>query len=224
MAGCGCSKNVQFDGLSAGYKRILWIVIAINAVMFVVETGASIVSQSMALRADALDFLGDSLTYSITLLAIGHSLRWRASAALFKGATLALMGLWVLGSTLYRTLVLGLPNEMIMGSVAMVAFTANLTSALLLLKYRNGDSNVRSVWLCSRNDAIGNLAALLAAGMVYTTQSPWPDLIVAFAMALLFLHSAWLILRQAIAEIRQASAEASEMSACSMNEENQNDR
>jgi len=203
MAGCGCNSNVQFDGVSAEYKRILWIVIAINVVMFVVETGASIASQSMALRADALDFLGDSLTYSITLLAIGHSLRWRASAALFKGVTLALMGLWVLGSTLYRTLVLEIPNEMIMGSVAMMAFTANLISALLLLKYRNGDSNVRSVWLCSRNDAIGNLAALLAAGAVFATQSPWPDLIVAFAMALLFLHSASLILRQAIAELRQ---------------------
>ncbi|MGI1669605.1 MAG: cation transporter [Neptuniibacter sp.] len=203
MAGCGCNSNVQFDGVSVEYKRILWIVIAINVVMFVVETGASIASQSMALRADALDFLGDSLTYSITLLAIGHSLRWRASAALFKGITLALMGLWVLGSTLYRTLVLEIPNEMIMGSVAMMAFTANLISALLLLKYRNGDSNVRSVWLCSRNDAIGNLAALLAAGAVFATQSPWPDLIVAFAMALLFLHSASLILRQAIAELRQ---------------------
>ena len=203
MAGCGCNSNVQFDGVSAEYKRILWIVIAINVVMFVVEMGASIASQSMALRADALDFLGDSLTYSITLLAIGHSLRWRASAALFKGITLALMGLWVLGSTLYRTLVLEIPNEMIMGSVAMMAFTANLISALLLLKYRNGDSNVRSVWLCSRNDAIGNLAALLAAGAVFATQNPWPDLIVAFAMALLFLHSASLILRQAIAELRQ---------------------
>ncbi len=203
MAGCGCNSNVQFDGVSTEYKRILWIVIAINVVMFVVETGASIASQSMALRADALDFLGDSLTYTITLLAIGHSLRWRASAALFKGITLALMGLWVLGSTLYRTLVLEIPNEMIMGSVAMMAFTANLISALLLLKYRNGDSNVRSVWLCSRNDAIGNLAALLAAGAVFATQSPWPDLIVAFAMALLFLHSASLILRQAIAELRQ---------------------
>lgn len=203
MAGCGCSSNVQFDGVSAEYKRILWIVIAINVVMFVVEMGASIASQSMALRADALDFLGDSLTYSITLLAIGHSLRWRASAALFKGITLAFMGLWVLGSTLYRTLVLEIPNEMIMGSVAMMAFTANLISAVLLLKYRNGDSNVRSVWLCSRNDAIGNLAALLAAGAVFATQNPWPDLIVAFAMALLFLHSAWLILHQAIAELRQ---------------------
>lgn len=219
MAGCGCGENVQFDGVSTGYKHILWVVIAINVVMFTVETGASIVAQSMALRADALDFLGDSLTYSITLLAIGHSLRWRASAALFKGATLAVMGLWVFGSTLYRSFVLGLPNEIVMGSVAMIAFMANLTSALLLLKYRNGDSNVRSVWLCSRNDAIGNLAVLLAAGVVFTTQSPWPDLFVAFAMALLFLHSAWLILRQAIGELRQTLTETSEPSSCSVGQE-----
>jgi len=219
MAGCGCGENVQFDGISTGYKRILWVVIAINVVMFTVETGASIVAQSMALRADALDFLGDSLTYSITLLAIGHSLRWRASAALFKGATLAVMGLWVFSSTLYRSFVLGLPNEIVMGSVAMMAFMANLTSALLLLKYRNGDSNVRSVWLCSRNDAIGNLAVLLAAGVVFTTQSPWPDLFVAFAMALLFLHSAWLILRQAIGELRQTLTETSEPSSCSIGQE-----
>jgi len=219
MAGCGCGENVQFDGVSTGYKHILWVVIAINVVMFTVETGASIVAQSMALRADALDFLGDSLTYSITLLAIGHSLRWRASAALFKGATLAVMGLWVFSSTLYRSFVLGLPNEIVMGSVAMMAFMANLTSALLLLKYRNGDSNVRSVWLCSRNDAIGNLAVLLAAGVVFTTQSPWPDLFVAFAMALLFLHSAWLILRQAIGELRQTLTETSEPSSCSVGQE-----
>lgn len=223
MAGCSCSKNIQFDGVSAEYKRILWIVIAINVVMFVVETGASIASQSMALRADALDFLGDSLTYSITLLAIGHSLRWRASAALFKGVSLALMGLWVLGSTFYHSFILGLPNEVIMGSVAMMAFLANLTSALLLLKYRNGDSNVRSVWLCSRNDAIGNLAALLAAGMVYTTQSPWPDLIVAFAMALLFLHSAWLILRQTLEEFRQTATTTVEIPSSSMHKEKQHE-
>mgnify|MGYP003650266674 FL=1 len=202
MAGCGCDSNVQFDGVSKSYIRILWIIIAINAVMFFIETAGSYVSDSMALQADALDFLGDSLTYTITLIAIGHTLRWRASAAMFKGITLALMGSWVLGSTLYRVFVLGIPNEMIMGSVALLAFVANLTSALLLLKYRNGDSNVRSVWLCSRNDAIGNLAVMIAAGAVYGTQSQWPDLIVAFLMAVLFLHSATLIIRQALGELK----------------------
>lgn len=206
MAGCDCNSNDQFDGLSDRYKRVLWIVIAINLLMFLVEFAASVISGSMALRADALDFLGDSFTYTITLLAIGHSLRWRASAALFKGLTLLALGIWVLGSTLYRVYILGVPNEFIMGSVALVAFCANLISALLLLKYRNGDSNVRSVWLCSRNDAINNLGVMLAAGAVFLTQSHWPDLIVAIVMASLFIHSAFLIIRQALAELESVRA------------------
>ncbi|MEH6648404.1 MAG: cation transporter [Motiliproteus sp.] len=208
MAGCGCTNNVKFDGLSARYKTILWVVIAINALMFLVEGSASVVSNSMALSADALDFLGDSLTYGLTLLAIGHSLRWRASAALFKGVTLAVMGVVVLASTLYRVLLLEQPNEMIMGSVALLAFGANLFCALLLMRYRNGDANVRSVWLCSRNDAIGNIAVLIAALTVHQVQSPWPDLLVAALMAGLFLHSATLILRQAMAEFRSTQATA----------------
>lgn len=218
MAGCGCENNLKFDGLSKSYITVLWVIIAINAVMFFVEMGASITSQSMALRADALDFLGDSMTYTITLLAIGHTLHWRASAAIFKGVTLAIMGLWVMGSTAYRIFILGTPNELIMGSVALLAFTANLTSALLLLKYRNGDSNVRSVWLCSRNDAIGNLAVMLAAGAVYLTQSHWPDLLVAFLMAALFLHSATLILRQAVGELRASREDGDANNSCSLNE------
>jgi Co/Zn/Cd efflux system component len=218
MAGCGCESNLKFDGVSRQYKTVLWIIIAINAVMFFVEFGASVASNSMSLRADALDFLGDSLTYSITLLAIGHSLHWRASAALFKGLTLVLMGLWVLGSTLHRVFILGIPNEFIMGSVAMIAFSANVISALLLLKYRNGDSNVRSVWLCSRNDAIGNLAVMIAAGVVYATQSQWPDLIVAFLMAALFLHSASLIIRQAVMELRSTRVSNLEAPICEISQ------
>ena len=183
----------------------MWIVIAINGAMFLFETGASLAADSMALRADALDFLGDTLTYGITLVAIGHSLRWRASAAMFKGLTLLLMGLWVLGSTFYRVVVLGAPNEMIMGSVAALAFAANMVSVLLLLRYRDGDANVRSVWLCSRNDAIGNLAVMVAAAAVYYTQTQWPDLVVALLMAMLFLHSASLIIRQARVELANSS-------------------
>lgn len=205
MAGCSCENNVKFDGMSKSYKNILWVVIGVNFVMFLVEIVASITSESMALRADALDFFGDSLTYTITLLAIGHSLRWRASAAMFKGLSLAVMGLWVFGSTLHRVFILGIPNEMIMGWVALIAFSANVMSALLLLKYRDGDSNIRSVWLCSRNDAIGNLAVMLAAIGVYFTRSDWPDLIVAFLMAGLFLHSSTLIIQQARNELRAAS-------------------
>ena len=219
MAGCGCESNLKFDGVSRQYKTVLWVVIAINAVMFLVEMGASFTAKSMALRADALDFLGDSLTYSITLLAIGHSLHWRASAAMFKGLTLAAMGVWVLVSTLHRVFILGIPNELVMSSVAIIAFSANVFSVILLQKYRNGDANVRSVWLCSRNDAIGNLAVLMAAGVVYVTQSQWPDLIVAFLMAALFLHSATLIIRQALAELRYTRAGYSEPSVCELSEQ-----
>lgn len=208
MAGCSCGQTAKFDGMSDAYKRILWIVIAMNAGMFLVEMSASWWSRSLALQADALDFLGDSMTYTITLLAIGHSLKWRASAALFKGATLFVMGGWVLGATLYRVFVLGAPDELIMGGVAVAALGVNLTSALLLMRYKDGDANVRSVWLCSRNDAIGNVAVLLAAVAVGYTQSAWPDLLVAFLMAGLFLHSASLILRQAWREWHENRLEA----------------
>ncbi|MFT5659096.1 MAG: cation diffusion facilitator family transporter [Gammaproteobacteria bacterium] len=198
---CGCDSNVPFDGVSQEYKKVLWIVIAINIVMFGVEMSASLISNSVALRADSLDFLGDSLTYCISLIAIGHSLKWRASAALFKGFTLLALGLWVLASTVYQTFILGVPNEFIMGTVAFTAFAANIISALLLYKFREGDANVRSVWLCSRNDAINNIAVMIAAAVVYLTQSQWPDLIVAFIMATLFLRSSYLIFRQALGEL-----------------------
>ncbi len=184
---------------------ILLIVIGINAVMFVIEYSAGLFARSMALQADALDFLGDTLTYGITLLAIGRTVRWRAYSAIFKGLTLLIMGLCVMGSTLYRVVVLGIPNEMILGSVAALALAANATSVLLLMRYRDGDANVRSVWLCSRNDAIGNVAVIIAAVVVHQLQSPWPDLLVAFLMALLFLHAAYLITRQARAEMLEES-------------------
>lgn len=210
MAGC-CDQNVSFDGSSPAYRRVLWIVIAINAVMFVVEMSAGAAAGSKALQADALDFLGDTLTYGISLYVIGKSVRMRATAALMKGVSLALMGVGVLGWTIYHTFVLGVPNAMVMSGVAFLAFAANVVSALLLLKFRDGDSNVRSVWLCSRNDAIGNVAVIAAAGVVMLTGSAWPDLIVAAAMATLFLQSSIKIIRQATTELRleRADAEAS---------------
>lgn len=202
MSGCGCSDDVKFDGLSAAYKRALWGVIAINATMFVVEIAAGMLAGSQALKADALDFLGDTLTYSITLLVIGMPLVWRARAALFKGLSLGAMGIWVLGSTAYHVLVLGVPQAEVMGAIGFLALIANMTSVLLLLKYRDGDANVRSVWLCSRNDAIGNFAVILAASGVWATGTAWPDLIVAGIMASLFLWSSAQIVRQALGELR----------------------
>jgi len=202
MSGSCCGSDTKFDGVSQAYKRILWIVIGINASMFGIEIVAGFAAQSQALFADALDFLGDSLTYGISLLVIGKALHLRTKAALFKGFTLVVMGLWVLGSTCYRVFILSTPTAFIMGGIGALALVANLTSLMLLLKYRDGDANVRSVWLCSRNDAIGNVIVMIAASGVWATHSAWPDLLVAGIMALLFLTSAIQILRQAMAEIK----------------------
>ncbi len=191
-----------FDGTDPRYRRILWVVIAINAAMFAIETVAGRLAGSQALQADALDFLGDTLTYGLSLAVIGQSLRVRSSAALLKGASLFLMGLWVFASTLWQVLVFGLPRAEFMGAIGFMALAANLASVLLLARYKDGDANVRSVWLCSRNDAIGNVVVMIAAALVWWLASPWPDLVVAFIMAGLFLHSAQLILRQAIREWR----------------------
>jgi len=216
MAGCSCEQNEPFTGLSNGYKKVLVWIIGINFSLFLIEIFSSHIANSMALRADALDFLGDSVTYTISLLAIAWAPTKRAWVAVLKGLILALMGLWVLASSAYRILVLGLPNETLMGAIAILAFSANLFSALLLMRYREGDANVRSVWLCSRNDAIGNLGVLLAAVLVGVFASPWPDLLVAFLMAALFLHSSSLILRQASKELSRLKAAPSVSSDTSL--------
>jgi len=205
MSGSCCAEQPRFDGMSVGFKRALWIVIAINAVMFAVEMTAGALAGSQALKADALDFLGDTVTYAISLFVIGRSVTARASAALFKGLGLAAMGVWVLGSTLWQVFVIGQPNPSVMGAVGVLALAANLASVLVLLRYRDGDSNVRSVWVCSRNDAIGNVAVIAAAGLVAFTGTAWPDLVVAALMAGLFLWSAVQIIRQATVEMRQDS-------------------
>jgi len=204
MSGACCGEEPRFEGLSTAYRRVLWLVIAINGSMFLTETAAGWLAGSVALQADALDFLGDSLTYGISLLVIGRPARWRASAALLKGFSLGVMGLWVLGYTAYRVLVLGVPDAAVMGAIGLLVLAANVASALLLFRFREGDANVRSVWLCSRNDAIGNVAVVGAAGLVALTGTAWPDLAVAAIMALLFLGSASQIVRQSIGELRAA--------------------
>jgi Co/Zn/Cd efflux system component len=201
-----CGNDAIFDGMSSSYKRALWAVVSINAGMFVLEAGAGIFAGSQALQADALDFLGDSVTYALSLFVLGMPLVWRARAALLKGVSLGAMGLWVLGSTGYHVMVLGVPKAEVMGAVGLLALAANLTSVLLLFRFREGDANVRSVWLCSRNDAIGNLAVIFAASGVFATGSAWPDLVVAAIMASLFLWSSLLIVRQAIGELSHRPA------------------
>src|SRR6185436_17840002 len=202
MSASCCGHNATFEGLSADYRRRLWAVIAINAAMFFVEMGAGALAGSQALQADALDFAADAATYGISLAVIGSALRVRAWAALAKGLSLTLIGLWVFGATAYHVLVLGVPRAEVMGVVGFLALAANVASVMILARYRDGDANVRSVWLCSRNDAIGNVAVMIAAVGVWGTASKWPDLIVAAIMAGLFLWSSSQILRQSWRELR----------------------
>jgi cation diffusion facilitator family transporter len=197
-----CGHNATFEGLSADYKRRLWLVVAINGAMFIVEMIAGALSGSQALQADALDFLGDTVTYGLSLAVIGASLKVRASTALAKGVSLSLMGLWVMGSTIWHVFVVGVPRAEVMGVVGVMALVANVASVLILMRYKDGDANVRSVWLCSRNDAIGNIIVMAAAVGVWGTATKWPDLAVAAIMAGLFLSSSWQIVRQSLAELR----------------------
>lgn len=190
------------------YRRIMWAVLAVNAAMFLIEAGAGLGAKSVALQADALDFLADAATYGITLFVLPMAIRWRARAALVKGASMALFGLWVLGATAYNAFLLDAPDALVMGSVGVLALLANLFCALLLFRFRGGDSNKRSAWLCSRNDVLGNLAVIVAAGGVSATGTAWPDLAVALIMAALWVHAAVQIIRQAIAELRPAPAAA----------------
>lgn len=201
MPGC-CGNDAKFDGVSAEYKRRLWLVIAINALMFFVEMGAGRLAQSQALQADALDFLGDALTYGLSLAVIGSSIAVRTNAALFKGVSLLAVSAWVFGSTVHRVFYVDVPTAEIMGWIGLAALVANCASVFLLMSYKDGDANVRSVWLCSRNDAIGNIAVMFAALGVWGTASSWPDLLVAGAMAALFLSSAIHIIKQSLDERR----------------------
>lgn len=186
---------------SAAFRRIVRIVLGLNAAMFVVETIAAQLAGSLSLQADALDFAGDSATYSISLAVIGYSATIRARAALFKGAVLGTFALFVLGGAIWRTFVAGTPEAATMGVIGILALATNVTAALLLTRFRNGDANVRSVWLCSRNDAIGNIAVLFAAVLVAVTGTKWADLGVAAIMASLFLNTSVQILRQAQKEL-----------------------
>ncbi len=206
-AGCG-HEHGPFDGMSDTYKRRLWLVILINATMFAVEMTAGQMARSQALQADALDFFADAVTYGISLAVIGASLKVRSMAAAAKGISLFFMGLWVFGSTIWRVFYDGMPEAPVMGVIGFMALAANVSSVLLLMNYKDGDANVRSVWLCSRNDAIGNVIVMIAALGVWGTATAWPDLAVAFIMAGLFLNSSTQILWQSWQEWKAGGAEA----------------
>lgn len=190
--------------ITSAYKRALWIVVALNVGYGVVEIIGGFIAGSQALKADALDFLGDGLITFLGLLAIGWSLAWRARSALIQGVFLGALGVGVLATTAYRVLVLYQPEAELMGLFGLVALVINVAAAAVLIPHRKGDANVRAVWLFSRNDALGNLAVVIAAGLVAWTGTPWPDLAVAVVIAGLFLQSSWSIVRDALRDLREA--------------------
>jgi Co/Zn/Cd efflux system component len=193
-----------FEGLDGEYKRRLILVTAVNVGMFLVEMTAGQLAGSQALKADALDFFADGATYVLSFWAIGKPLATRAGAAFAKGLSLLAIGLWVAATTLYQFFVFGIPEAQVMSVIGLLALAANLGSVWLLLPYKDGDANVRSVWLCSRNDAIGNVAVVVAAGFVMILHNGVPDLIVAGVMSALFLSSASQILVQSYTEWQHA--------------------
>lgn len=206
MAGRCCGGCETPPTKDQAWQRVLWIALGLNASMFTVEIAAGVAAHSAALRADALDFLGDAANYAISLGVAGLALRWRARAALLKGASLALLGLWVLGSTVWIALSGALPVVETMGTIGVLALIANLACAVMLWRHRDGDANRRSVWICSRNDAIGNIAVVAAALGVFGTGTAWPDIAVAAILAVLGVSGGWQIIRQARDELRAATA------------------
>ena len=185
------------EPIPSGYRRVLWIAL-------VVEIGGGLAAGSVALLADAIDFFGDAATYGLSLAVLAHGAASRARAALFKAGSMALFGVIVLGRAAWAAVEGGPPEPMTMGVIGALALAANFGVALLLYAYREGDANMRSVWLCTRNDAIGNVAVLLAALGVFGTGTRWPDLLVAAVMAGLALSAGLSVLRQARQELAGA--------------------
>jgi Co/Zn/Cd efflux system component len=191
------------------YRRVLWLAFAINGGMFLTELIAGLAAGSASLQADALDFLSDAANYGISLSVVGLTLVWRARAAMMKGLSMGLLGVWVASNTFYHALMGTLPHAEVMGAIGALALLANGGVALMLYRYRCGDSNMRSVWICSRNDALGNLAVMLAALGVFGTRTGWPDVVVAGVMAVLSLWGAGQIINQASKELRKVREEQS---------------
>lgn len=183
------------------YRTILWIALVVNAAMFLIEIGAGLQAGSLSLLADAVDFAGDAMNYAVSLAVLASALAWRARAAILKAVSMMGFGLYVLGAAVWSVWNGEVPQAMTMGAVALLALLANVAVAWMLYAFREGDANMRSVWLCSRNDAIGNVAVFLAALGVFGTGSAWPDLAVASLMAALALHGGWTVLRQAKDEL-----------------------
>lgn len=202
---CACRGDQKRAAVEPAYRRALWIVVVLNLGFGLVEMVGGFIARSQALKADALDFLGDGSITLIGLLALGWAARTRSKVALAQGWFLALLGLGVLGTAVGRIMSVRPPEAELMGGLGVLGLLVNVSAALALRPFRDGgDANARAIWLFSRNDALANIAVVITAGFVYWLQSAWPDLVVASAIALLFLHSAWEIIRDARHELMEA--------------------
>jgi Co/Zn/Cd efflux system component len=203
MSGCGCGseKTTTAEAVDPRYRRVLWIAFGINAAMFVVEVAASLIAGSVALQADALDFFGDAMNYGVSLVVLGMALKWRARVALGKGIVMGCFGVWVLALAVHHAVAGGLPQAEVMSGIGILALACNVAVALMLFRFRGGDSNQLSVWLCSRNDAIANVAIILAGVGVWATGTNWPDIAVGAVIAALGLSGAYQVIGQAIGEV-----------------------
>jgi len=199
--GCGAGAD-EADG-APEYVRALWIVVVLNGAMFLVGGAVAFFGRSVSVQADALDFLGDTVATGVGVVLIGAAAQVRNRVAFWQGAALGGLGLFTLGSALWRAIFAVIPAATAMGLYGVVGLIINVTSALLLLSHRDGDATARAVWLYSRNDAIGNIAVLAASGAVAWTGSRWPDVVVGATLAALFLHAAYAILRQASKEAKE---------------------
>ena len=202
MDACCEAKEEELRTLRGKDKNVLTIVLVVNAVLFVVEASAGVLAHSTALLADSLDMLGDSLVYGFSLYVLWQSAEWKAVAAMVKGIVMALFGIGVLIEAIYKIAAGVVPVAETMGVIGFVVLVGNGLCFLLLFRHRSDDLNMRSTWLCSRNDIIANLAVLVAAGGVALWGSVWPDVVVGGIIALLFLRTAWTVLNESIREYR----------------------
>lgn len=198
-----CSSQPVVD---PRFRKALWVAFVLNMAMFAVELGASWTSGSMSLLADSIDFFGDAANYAISLAVLGMAMSTRSKAAIFKAVCMGVFGLYVLGKTMWSFRVGTPPDAATMSAVGSVAFAVNAGVALMLYRFRSGDANMRSVWICSRNDALGNIAVMLAALGVFGTADSWPDLLVAAMMGTLALTGSWSVLKHARKELQGLAA------------------
>ena len=211
--GQACHSHIDHSG-DPRLRRVLYLALIINAAMFVIEIIASHKSDSLALQADALDFFGDAANYAISLFVLGASIQTRAKASLVKALSMVIFGLWVIVQAIHNAVYGAQPEPFTMGAIGVLALLANLSVAAMLFRYRGGDSNLQSVWLCSRNDAFGNILVVIAAVGVFSSSSHWPDIVVASVVASLALTSAWRVVKLARIELSSGVEKVKESACC----------